>query len=50
MWIAAFSSLKPKMGATGPKVSSRATSMSGFTWVITVGSKKVPPSAWRLPP
>src|SRR4026207_876581 len=50
MRTASFSSLKPKIGATGPKVSSRATSMSGFTCVITVGSKNLPPSACRLPP
>src|SRR5205807_2009377 len=41
---------KRNNGATGPKVSSRATSMSRVTSTTTVGSKKVPPSAWRLPP
>ena len=50
MRIASFSSLNEKIGATGPKVSSRATSIVGFTPVMIVGSKNVPPSAWRLPP
>src|SRR6185436_17378861 len=44
------SSLKRNTGASGPKVSSCATSASGFTFESTVGSKKLPPSAWRLPP
>ena len=50
MRIASSSVLKRKSGATGPKVSSRATSMAGVTSVSTVGWKKVPPSAWRPPP
>ena len=48
--ITSASSLKRNTGASGPKVSSCATSASGFTFESTVGSKKLPPSAWRLPP
>ncbi len=39
-----------KSGASGPKVSSVETFMSGVMPVTTVGSKNVPPSACRLPP
>jgi hypothetical protein len=48
--ITSASSLKRNTGASGPKVSSCATSASGATLDSTVGSKKLPPSAWRLPP
>src|SRR5437667_381188 len=48
--MAAASVLKRKSGATGPKVSSRATDICGVTAVSTVGSKKRPPRAWRWPP
>jgi hypothetical protein len=48
--IASASVLKRNSGATGPKVSSRATAICGVTSVRTVGSKKLPPSACRLPP
>jgi len=51
---ASASSLKRKSGATGPKVSSRATFMLVFISVMSVGSKKRPPSLWppstTLPP
>jgi hypothetical protein len=50
MRTASASSLKLKIGATGPKISSRARRMAGVAPAITVGSKKVPPRAWRLPP
>ena len=39
-----------KSGATGPKVSSRAMVICGVMSARMVGSKKVPPRAWRLPP
>jgi hypothetical protein len=42
--------LKQWSGATGPKVSSLVMTMSVVTSVSTVGSKKVPPCAARLPP
>src|SRR2546430_86347 len=50
MRMASPSVSKRNRGATGPKVSSRATNMAAVTSVSTVGSKNVPPSAWRLPP
>src|ERR1700730_1476827 len=39
-----------RAGATGPKVSSLVITMSVVTSVSTVGSKKLPPWAARLPP
>ena len=50
MRMASPSVSKRNRGATGPKVSSRASNMAAVTSVSTVGSKNVPPSAWRLPP
>src|SRR3954466_5822854 len=44
------SSLKRITGASGPKVSSCATSESGLTSESTVGSKNERPSSLRLPP
>jgi hypothetical protein len=37
-------------GATGPKVSSKASCIALLTLASTVGMKKVPPSAWAFPP
>ena len=48
MSMASSSVLKRNSGATGPKVSSRATAMSAVTSRSSVGSKKLPPS--DLPP
>jgi len=48
--IASSSVLKRNSGATGPKVSSRATRICDVTSVRMVGSKNSPPRAWRLPP
>jgi hypothetical protein len=48
--MASCSVLKRKSGATGPKVSSRASAISREALVSTVGWKKLPPSACRAPP
>ena len=44
--ITSASSVKRNSGASGPKVSSRATRASCGTSTSTVGAKKLPPSAW----
>src|ERR1700758_2425548 len=48
--MASSSVLKRSGGAPGPKVSSLVMTMSVVTSVKTVGSKKLPPCAARLPP
>src|SRR5258708_30904290 len=48
--MASSSVLKRISGATGPKVSSRETTISGVTFASTVGWKKRPPRSCRLPP
>ncbi|MNR38370.1 hypothetical protein D3C85_1564660 [compost metagenome] len=48
--ITSSSSLKRNSGASGPKVSSRATAALDGTSTRMVGSKKVPPRLWGLPP
>ena len=47
--FASSSSLKRNKVTTGPKISSRANAISFVTSRTMVGSKKVPPSACRLP-
>src|SRR3990167_5144889 len=50
MAMASASVSKRKIGASGPKVSSRATIISEVTSPSTVGSKKLPPKACGWPP
>jgi hypothetical protein len=48
--ITSASSSKRKTGRPGRRFPPSATSMSGVTSATRVGSKNVPPRAWRLPP